>query len=276
MRWGLGLTRAAYAIGRQELGSVLTSPMPYVWLSAALALAVFVLDSHLDTIDGLGLGVYADPLIYPIALAGLILGLYLALSASTTITREREAGTLEVLFWTPTSDADLVLGKVLANVVVAAVLAAAVTALLILGALVTGVASRGDLPLAALALLGFLAAMAALGLLLSALAKRVRAAVVILTGIVVLFLSLRVAATVLAALPPEQLSGPMLLLRDGLLVVSAAAGVASPVQHFVWALEALQAQDLSAYLKAGGASIFGLGVSVGLSVLALKLRGVRP
>jgi ABC-2 type transport system permease protein len=84
---------------------------------------------------------------------------------ATTITRERELGSLESLLTSPVGAMDLLLGKMLPYLFVAA---GDVILVLVLGGLVFGVWPRGDLlTLASFSLL-FLVGMLAMGLLISA------------------------------------------------------------------------------------------------------------
>src|SRR5439155_4055814 len=84
---------------------------------------------------------------------------------ATTITRERELGSLESLLTSPVGALDLLLGKMLPYLLVAA---GDVVLVLVLGGLVFGVWPRGDLVTLASFSLLFLVGMLAMGLLISA------------------------------------------------------------------------------------------------------------
>lgn len=260
---------------RHERESTLRAPMAYVWCTGSLLLAALIIETYLQAIRALGIGIYADPLKYPFALATLACGLYFSLWASTTIARERESGTLEVLFWAPVDDLGLILGKVLGGLAASVVFIAVVLGFLAAAARLTGLAFPGDVKTCLLASLVFMASMVALGIFVSALAGRVRTAVVMLAAIVTLFLALQFAVGFLGNLSPEQLSRPLLLMRDSLFLVDRITRVLSPVQHFAWALEAVQLGDGRAYAQSLAGALAHLAAFVAMSVLTLKFRGVR-
>ncbi len=249
--------------------------MAYVWCTGALLLAALVIETYLKAIRALGIGIFADPLKYPFALATLACGLYFSLWASTTIARERESGTLEVLFWAPVDDLGLVLGKILGSLAASVVFIGTVLGFLVAAGRLTGLAFPGDVIACLLASLVFVGSMVAVGTFVSALASRVRTAVVMLAAAVTLFLGLQFAVGFLGNLPPEQLSRPLLFMRDSLFLVNKITRVLSPVQYFAWALEAVQLGDGRGYAQSVASAFAHLAALVGMSVLTLKSKGVR-
>jgi ABC-type transport system involved in multi-copper enzyme maturation permease subunit len=249
--------------------------MVYVWCTGALLLAAFVIQAYLEAIRALGIGVYTDPLKYPFAVAALACALYFSLWASTTISRERENGTLEALFWAPVDDLGLILGKILGVVVASVVFIAVLLGFLVVAARLTGLALPENafacLPPAIL-LVGCLAAA---GTLVSALASRVRTAVITLVAVVGLFFGLQIATGFLGNLPPDQLSRPLLLMRDSLILLTQITDILSPVQHFSWSLEALQLGNWREYAQSMASGLAHLAAFIAMSVLALKVKGVR-
>lgn len=260
---------------RHECGSTLRAPMAYVWCTGSLLLAALVIETYLQAIRALGIGIYADPLKYPFALATFACGLYFSLWASTMIARERESGTLEALFWAPVDDLGLILGKILGSLAASAVFIGAVLGFLVAAGRLTGLAFPGDVLACLLASLVFVGSMVAVGIFVSTLASRVRTAVVMLAAAVTVFLGLQFAVGFLGNLPPEQLSRPLLLMRDSLFLVNKIGRVLSPVQYFAWALEAVLVGDGRGYIQSVVSALAHLGAFVALSVLTLKYRGVR-
>lgn len=267
--------RTMVALARQECGATLYAPMTYVWCAGALLAAVFLIEANLKAILALGTGIYADPLAQPYVLAAQVCGLYFALWASTAIAREREGGTLEVLFWAPADDLGIILGKVLGALLSAALFSGLVVSFLLVASSVTGLSRPQHVAASLVATLVFVGGMAAFGLFISALTGRVRTAVVVLVAVLTVIFALQFAAAFLGTLPPATLARPLLLMRDSLLVVTTATRILLPTEFLAHALEALALGDTADYLQSLAGALGHLGVFVALSVLALKLRGVR-
>jgi ABC-2 type transport system permease protein len=111
-------------------------------------------------------------------LIAVLLSILAATLTSTTITRERELGSMESLLTSPVGAADLVIGKMLPYMLIAAI---NVTVILIMGGIVFGVWPRGNvITLAAFTLL-FLPGMLAMGVFISAAAPTQQFALVLAT-----------------------------------------------------------------------------------------------
>jgi hypothetical protein len=64
-------------------------------------------------------------------------------------------------------------------------------------------------------------------------------------------------------------------MRDSFFVMTNITRVLSPVRYFAWALEALQIGDGRGYAQSVISALVHLAAFVSLSVLTLKLKGVR-
>lgn len=262
-------------LSKQECWSTLQSPMAYVWCTGGILLAALVIDTYLEAIDTLGIGVYEDPLKYPFLLAVLWCGFYFSLWASTRISRERESGTLEVLFWAPVNDLGLIFGKILGSVTASAVFIVLVLGFLAVASRLTGLAFPQNMAGCLLSSVVFVGSMVAVGTFVSTLAGRIRTAVAMLAVAVAFFLGLQIAVGFLGNLPPEQLSRSLLLMRDSLLLLTKITGILSPVQCFNWSFEALQLGNTRQYALSMAIALTHFAAFVAISVLTLKVRGVR-
>jgi hypothetical protein len=86
-------------IAWREARAVMRGLGGYVALTLALVAATWVLLIDVRALEAAGLVVLADPFRAPLAIAMLVLAVYLAISAAVSTTRDRESGTLEVLFY---------------------------------------------------------------------------------------------------------------------------------------------------------------------------------
>jgi ABC-type transport system involved in multi-copper enzyme maturation permease subunit len=249
--------------------------MVYVWCTGGILLAALVTQTYLEAIGALGIGVYEDPLQYPFLLAVEACGLYFSLWASTRISRERESGTLEVLFWTPVDDLGLILGKILGSVTASAVFIFLVLGFLAVAGRLTGLVFPENVAELLLSSIIFVGSMVAVGTFVSTLAGRVRTAVAVLMALVALFLGLQIVVGFLGNLPPEQLSRSLLLMRDSLILLTRITGVLSPVQYFAWSLDALKLGNPGQYDLSVATALAHFSAFVAISVFMLKARGVR-
>ena len=99
-------------------------------LALGLLAALLAVRTHLDAIARDRLLVLADAFTLPLFIASLVVIFFLTLASAAGIARERESGTLEVLFYGPVDHWSYVLGKHLALVAGYGTLGLALVALL--------------------------------------------------------------------------------------------------------------------------------------------------
>ena len=92
---------AIYAIVSRELRSNFYSLGLYAAITVAFTAAVLSVTSNLSSIAQNGLMSLNSPLSDPLRYAVILGAAYLALCSAMSITRERDQGTLEVLFTAP-------------------------------------------------------------------------------------------------------------------------------------------------------------------------------
>ena len=178
-----------------------------------------------------GLLVLAEPFRSPLSVAILVLALFLAVSAAVSAARDRESGTLEVLFYGPVDELAYVLGKV--GGLLVAYLAALPLLLvsLVLLALMSGFMLTPKI-LVSLALSVVPAAeIVGFAVLLSVGTGRVRNAVLLLVGITALLFGVGVAYSMVLLVPISDSSSPLLSLRDALAALDTGIRWISPFSY---------------------------------------------
>jgi len=266
---------AVIVLAKEECREVLSGPMVYVWCSGGPLLAAFVVQTYLQSLQGMGLAIYEDPLKYPFVLSMLVSGFYFAVWASTRIARERESGTLEVLYWTPLDDLELACGKILGSALAALLCLLWTLCFFAITSWLTTLA----FPLyAAPCLLSssiFLVAMIALGTFISSVASRLRTAIALLAVTILAFLGLQASVGFLGRLAAEQLSRPLLLMRDSANWLSTIVGVVSPFHYLTASLEALSGGTAGVYGVTALGAVGNCAALIVACVVALKLKGIR-
>jgi ABC-type transport system involved in multi-copper enzyme maturation permease subunit len=268
--------RAIAVIGRRDLRALLLGPGGYVALSLGLLAGLLVVRTHLDAIARDRLLALADAFTLPLFIASLVVIFFLTLVSAAGIAREREGGTLETLFYGPVDAWSCVLGKHLALVAGYAAFGLALVALLGVCAAITGLPLGGAFPASALLSVGAAAAMAALGVLCSALMRGARAAIGLLLGIGLLLAALWLGGSLLSGVDVANNTSPLLWLRDLMIGLDSLLGWLSPVATYERGIEAAKRVDPLAYL--GALTLLLAQCLAGLvgAVVALRRRGVRP
>jgi ABC-type transport system involved in multi-copper enzyme maturation permease subunit len=264
----------AGVIAWREARAVMRGIGAYVALTLALVAAVWVLLLDVRTLEGAGLLVLADPFRSPLAIAMLVLVTFLALSAAVSTARDRESGTLEVLFYAPVDEITCVLGKVGGLLVVYGAALPLLLAAFALLALITGFALRPAILVSLSLSVVPAAAVISFGVLLSIGTSRVRTAVLLLVGASAVLLGAALAYGMVLLVPVTDPSSPVLALRDALAALDAIVRWISPFAY----LERLVDGALTGAWRT---TLMGLAAAVGYTLLMmagaaywLRRRGV--
>jgi len=218
-------------IAWQEAKTTICGISGYAAITIALTVATWILLVDVRALAASGHLVLADPFGPSLTVAMLVLALFLAVSAAVSAARDRESGTLEVLFYGPVDEISYVLGKIggllLAYLAALPLLLASFSLLaLMTGFLLTSVilASLILSIVPAAEIIGF-------GVLLSIGTDRVRTAVLLLVGVTAVLLGITVTYSMVLLIPIEDPSSPVLPLRDALATLYAAVRWVSPFAY---------------------------------------------
>ena len=270
LRW-----RAIWTIARRDLLGMLYGPGIYVVVALGMLATLPIVAGYVDAVERTRLLILADAFTLPFFVAATIGMLFLALTSVTTIAREREGGTLEVLFYGPVDVLSYVVGKGLAHLLAFVPIVLGLAILLLVYSGMTGLRLPSAFGLELLLAVCTAAAVAALGVCLSALARGVRAGIALLGGLTVVFLAVRVASELVSALPVTNNLSPLLLLRNLVLGVDWLVGYISPFSLFQSGVDALVRQDMIGYLSMIGLAWVYTGLLLAAAVRLLARRGVR-
>ena len=221
----------AGVIAWREARAVMRGMGVYVALALALVAATWVLLIDVRALEAAGLLVLADPFRSPLAIAMLVLAAFLALSAAVSTARDRESGTLEVLFYAPVDEITCVLGKVGGLLVVYIAALPILFASFALLALITGFALTPAILLSLALSIVPVAEVVSFGVLLSVGTSRVRTAVLLLVGATAVLLGAALAYGMVLLVPITDPSSPVLALRDALAAVDAIVWWISPFAY---------------------------------------------
>jgi ABC-type transport system involved in multi-copper enzyme maturation permease subunit len=265
---------AAGVIAWREAKAAMRGMGCYIALTLALIAATWVLLVDVRALKVAGLLVLTDPFRPSVAVAMLVLALFFAVSAAVSAARDRESGTLEVLFYGPVDEITYVLGK--AGGLLLAYLAALPLLLASLALLswMSGFALTPPILVSVLLSIVPVAEIVGFGILLSVGIGRVRSAVLLLVGVVGVLLGIEVAYGMVLLVPISDPSSPVLALRDTLAALDAAASWISPFAYLERVVDgAMRGTWQSALLSLAAAVVYAV-LMIGLAAFWLRRRGV--
>lgn len=272
-RWHLAL-----AVQRRDLHGTLHSFGLYVTLSAAIGVAATVLRNQMATVQEGGLRVLSHPFAASLFGAAVLFSVYLGLISTLSIARERDQGTLETLFYGPVDPEAYLLGKYLSQMSTYILMAAAYLAVLAAYALFTNFAFTASLLWAAILSTTTASAVAAGGILLSALNRSARGALFALLAVVAAFLTVQLGHDLVADLAaglPQNRPNPLLFLQTLLTWLDIAANWLSPFAHLERGIDTLLRGSPGEYLLMAGLSLAYTVLGLGLAARTLRRKGVR-
>lgn len=262
-------------IARREGRAALRGFAGSAALSAALFAATWMLMVEVRALKSGGLLVVADPFGSPLAVAMLLLALFLSLSAAVSVARERESGTLEVLFYGPVDEFAYVLGKT--GGLLVSYLAALPLLLLsfLLLALLTGFSLTPSVLVATALSIIPAAAIVGFGVLLSVGARRVRTAVLLLVAIAALLLGIAIAYRMVLLVPITDSASAALPLRDALAALDMVVRWISPFAYLERVVGGAMSGAWRTTIVSLAAAAVYAAATIGLAACWLRRRGVH-
>ncbi len=268
------LARAAVVrlIAARGIRAAIFSAGAYGATGAGAILGALAITGFMRTLQENEVLAMPSPIGAPLYLAIVINAVYLAFSASIAISRERDNGTLAVLFYGPVDPLLYVGAKYLEHIGIYGLMAA-VGAIVFTGFEGTiGAGFSFGSVIALLVSMIPISGVIAFGILLSALTRKIRTSMLWLVTVFLLFLGIEWADAALRWIEPANfpaLAAPVPIL------LSSVAGWVSPFAYLsrVWtALEAGSMIEFGAGLA--GSLAYSL-ILLGLAVLSLRSRGVK-
>ena len=104
--------RTVRALVKRDLTTSIKSWGPYLTLTITFLTSSLILKNYLGGIGNNNILVASDPLNFPLYISLVVISFYLAILSAITISRERDRGTLEVLFYGPVNNTSYIFFKV--------------------------------------------------------------------------------------------------------------------------------------------------------------------
>jgi ABC-type transport system involved in multi-copper enzyme maturation permease subunit len=266
---------AVSVVQRRDLIGMLFAPGIYVAVAVGMVGALVIVRGHLDAIARNRVLVLSDAFSLPFFVAATIGMLFLALVSVATVAREREAGTLETLFYGPVDHWAYLLAKHAAQVAAFGLISVASAALLLSYAGLSGLRLGWEFVPEVLLSLFTAAAVAAFGLFFSTLTRSARGALALFFAVAALFLSIHLGAELLSGVPVTNNFSPLLFVRELFIGLDAVVSYVSPFALFQKGVDAVVRGSALEYLGVLALSCVQCAVLLTAAVGLLERRGVR-
>lgn len=261
---------------KRELRSTLYGLGLYVVLFVIFLLTAYgsIRISLLNVVNN-GLEALPNPITSPFYLTVFLAATYLGLCSAIAISRERDQGTMEVLFYGPVDSVSYVLGKYSQQILTFFVVLAFSLVNFFLLSQLTNLGFTGNF-FGLLILSVFLAScMIAFGIFLSAAAKRTVFAVVLFVSLVLFFVIFWGAHSLIMSLPGKNLTSALLYTRLILDNLNVLIQWISPLAYFVRGMVAVNQGNFGQYLLSIISSLIYTTVLLGAAVTIFDRRGVK-
>lgn len=269
---------AILLIQRRDLQAMVYGLGIYFTLFLSLLVSSLLIKNNLGLASKRGVLVMTRPLYLPFFLTAVLSSLYLAVSSATSISRERDQGTLEVLFYGPLDYISFILGKYMSQMVIYLLIISINILCLALYALLFNMAFSGELVWAALLSLFTTSSVVAFGMLLSTFTGRVRTSLFLFLGVVLVFLAIQGGYQIVSGFSIETRPGrvnPLLFIREALAFLNRLTLWLSPFSYLSRGMDALTVGNLGAYLGLLLLSALSTALLLFACIVALERKGVR-
>lgn len=267
--------RAARVIALRDLSATLRGQGIWAVLSVSFILVSYLsVGRSLWAIGTTGIVPMQNPFEYPLLLITTIASGYLTFCCMVGIARDRDEGTLEILFYGPVDAASYVAGKYIQAMLAFLVAAACAAGYCLVASLLTNLTVSSHV--LQLIVLSFFtgSVVIAFGILLSIISRRLAGSIALFIGLMLIFVLIDAAHRVVLLLPVEQMSSGLVQVRVLLETLNDFMDWVSPPAYLRRGHEALQTGHASQYvISVLSCVVYTLMLLVGAGI-TLRHKGV--
>ncbi|MFS8572301.1 MAG: ABC transporter permease subunit, partial [Clostridia bacterium] len=261
---------------KREIRSTLHGIGLYVVLSLVFLVASYVFaNTVLRNVGDAGILALPNPVTLPLIVSTGLAAAYLGLCSSLSISRDRDLGTMEVLFYGPVDAVAYVLGKYFHQLAAYGVVLAFTLVNFYGLSVVTNVGF--SLEIAGIMLLSvFLTScMVSFGIVLSAGSRRMMVSVILFLGFVLFFLIFSLVHAWVIGAAGRDAASTMVYVRMIMDSLDQVIRWISPVEYYLRGMDAVLRKDTSGYIMSAVSSLLYSAALLAVSVWMLRKKGVR-
>ncbi|HHT28368.1 MAG TPA: ABC transporter permease subunit [Firmicutes bacterium] len=267
---------AVKVTAKRELKSTLYGIGLYVVLTIIFLITSYasIRVSIMNVVNN-GIEAIQNPISWPFLVTVFLASTYLGLCSAISISREREQGTMEVLFYGPVDSFSYVIGKYLQQILTFGVVLGFSIIYFFLISQITNFGFTAQF-LGLLFLSVFLASsMVAFGIFLSTLAKKTIVGVVSFLALVLFFLIFWAAHSVIMGISGTNMSTALIYTRLVLDNINLVIQWISPIAYFVRGMVAVSVGSLGQYLLSIISSAIYSAILIALAIITFERRGAK-
>jgi len=262
-------------LAKRDLASALQSWGIYVTVFVSFMVSSWMLKSHLDTLRENNIMITSYPVETPLSWSVIIVSLYLVFVSAVSISREREQGTLETLWYGPVTAPSFLMAKYIKDLLLYLVALGCAAVYFWVASWMTNIGFTLDLVKALGISFFVVSCFVSFGLFISSLAARVRSSVIWMIAVLLGFLAVWFANSVLNVMPEEALSSSLLYIRGTLSVLYTVIDWVSPFSYLSRAMSSITVGNSLVYVLNIVYCLVYSAVLLVLATVILKQRGVR-
>ncbi|MBW2121854.1 MAG: ABC transporter permease subunit [Deltaproteobacteria bacterium] len=267
--------QTVYALTRRDLLSNLRGWGTYVAIFVSFLASSFLLKNYVEAIKEKDILISSDPLNFPLLISLVVISFYLAVISVVSISRERDQGTLEVLFYGNVDSLSYMAAKFLADLVIYLLVICLLVLYFIAVSMLTNLALSWNLVKAVFLSIFSMSCVISFSLFISSLTSKTRTSIVWLVALLSVFVAIQVSHTMLTRLDQAALSPSQQYLRAALGVLFKGTEWISPFSYLKRGMESIHVESARLY---GLNLLYSLAYSAAFmvaAVLALERKGVR-
>jgi ABC-type transport system involved in multi-copper enzyme maturation permease subunit len=267
--------RTVWVLAKRELRSTIYGIGIYVTLSISLVVSSLVFLNYLKAVSRDQILITASPFAYPLFIGTGVFTVYLALASVTSIARERDIQTLELLFYGPVGYASYVFSKYLKGILSYLFIVVFMAFFFILASLTSNLELSWKFWVV-LALSLFLSScVITFGIFMSTLTESVRNSIFLFLVIIGGLIAIQISLEMLGSMRDENLAPVLVYVRNSVQILHTSVKWISPLYYFDKGMEAVSLGSLGKYVLSAVFSIIYSIVFLSFSILTLKWKGVR-
>lgn len=269
-------THVVKVASKRELRSTLYGIGIYVALALIfLVSAYFFVQSSISNALDAGVLALQNPITVPFFFSVGLAAAYLGLCSALSVSRDRDQGTLEVLFYGPVDAVSYLVSKFVHQMLAFIVVLGFAVINFYLVSSMTNLGFTSDFVYLLILSLFLTACMVSFGIFLSVISRRTMASVIVFLALVLFFLGFSAAHAIVMNIPGQAMSTLLVYVRVILDNMNNVMQWISPLAYFGRGMTAVFMKDTGQYLISLLSSLIYSGVLLSLSVWVFKKKGVR-
>lgn len=262
-------------LAKRELLSSLYGWGLYIAIFISFLVSSFILKNFLQGIRENNIFISSYPLNFPLFTSVVIISLYLVIVSAISISREREQGTLEVLFYGPVSSFSFLMGKYITDMLLYFIILGFFAIYFLGVSFLTNLGFTIALVKAFVVSIFLASCVISFGLFISSLTGKVRSSIVWLIGILLAFLGIWFLQNIFLRIPSEALSSWMRYLQKTIGIIYHFVNWVSPFSYLSRGMESIWLGSMKPFLLNILYSVLYTVILLALSVHILRAKGVR-